>query len=260
MKRRSFLHLAAAMPAMAAAPIDVAAIKSRGNKKVEIVYKSPHTTPNALQATRDGVWVADDHTVDGKNWISLVNYSDGKVIREFQVAGLNNPSGMTVDGQGALWINSTHSGSGLIFNCSADDGKILAKYNCPGSGISYRLKGDPPVARSPLTPAYPPPKNPNARQAAVAVVPDEAQRFRRDRCRSPLRPALSAKAAKAWNTAMACCISQSFRRAASMSWTRRPGKSRRCGRWPVPAHTASVGKAIHSGSPTPTGGRFSGTT
>jgi hypothetical protein len=50
----------------------------------------------------------------------------------------------------------------LIFNCSADDGKILAKYNCPGSGISYRLKGDPPAARSPLTPAYPPPENPSA--------------------------------------------------------------------------------------------------
>src|SRR5262249_12995675 len=129
MKRRSFLGLVAAMPVSAAAPIDVAAIKSRGSKRVEIVYKSPHTTPNGLQATRDGMWVADDRTVDGKNWISLVNYSDGKVIREFQVAGLNNPSGMTVDGQGALWINSTHSGSGLIFNCSAQDGQVLAKYN-----------------------------------------------------------------------------------------------------------------------------------
>ena len=94
----------------------------------------------------------------------------------------------------------------------------------------------------------------------MAVAPDEAQRFHRDRCRSPLRPALWEKAAKAWNTAMACCISQSFQRAASMSWTRRPGKSRRCGRWPAPAHTASVGMAIPCGSPTPTGGRFSGTT
>jgi len=71
MKRRSFLSLVAAMPATAAAPIDVAAIKSRGTKKVEIVYKSPHTTPNGLQATRDGMWVADDRTVDGKNWIAL---------------------------------------------------------------------------------------------------------------------------------------------------------------------------------------------
>ena len=91
MKRRSFLGLVAAMPATAAAPIDVAAIKSRGTKKVEIVYKSPHTTPNGLQATRDGMWVADDRTVDGKNWISLVNYSDGKVIREFQVARPEQP-------------------------------------------------------------------------------------------------------------------------------------------------------------------------
>ena len=65
-----------------------------------------------------------------------MNYADGKVIREFQVAGLNNPSGMTVDGQGTIWINSTHSGSGLIFNCSAEDGNILAKYNCPGRGCA----------------------------------------------------------------------------------------------------------------------------
>jgi len=64
------LGLVGAMPAMAAAPIDVAAIKSRGTKKVEIVYKSAHTTPNALQATREGMWVADDRTVDGKNWVS----------------------------------------------------------------------------------------------------------------------------------------------------------------------------------------------
>jgi sugar lactone lactonase YvrE len=156
------LSFAAVIPAAAAVPIDVKAIKSRGVKKVEIVFKSPHTIPNALQATSDGLWVADDRTVDGRNWISQVNYADGKVIREFQVSGLNNPSGMTVDGQGTIWINSTHSGSGLIFNCSADDGKVLAKYNCPGAGVAYRLQGDPPAARSPLTPAYPPPENANA--------------------------------------------------------------------------------------------------
>jgi sugar lactone lactonase YvrE len=150
------------MPAVAAVPIDAKAIKSRGVKKVEIVYKSPHTAPNGLQATREGLWIADDRTVDGKNWISLVSYADGKVIHEFQVSGMNNPSGMTVDGQGSIWINSTHSGSGLIFNCSADDGKVLAKYNCPGAGVAYRLKGDPPAARSPLTPAYPPPENVSA--------------------------------------------------------------------------------------------------
>ena len=146
--------LRAAPTAVAVAPIDVKSIKSRGAKKVEIVYKSPHTAPNGLQATRDGLWIVDDRTVDGANWVSLVNFADGKVIREFQVQGLSAPSGMTVDANGSLWINSTHSG--LIFNCSSEDGKVIAKYASPGNGTIYHLKGDPPPARSPLPPAYPP--------------------------------------------------------------------------------------------------------
>jgi sugar lactone lactonase YvrE len=137
-----------------AASIDVKSIQSRGSKKVEIAYKSPHTTPNGLQATPEGLWIVDDRTTDGLNYVSLVNFADGKVIREFQVAGLSAPSGMTVDTNGTLWINSTHSG--LIFNCSSQDGKVLAKYASPGTVTIYRLKGDPPTVRSPLPPAYPP--------------------------------------------------------------------------------------------------------
>src|SRR5579871_186386 len=110
MKRRDFIGLAAAVPAMAAAPVDVRSIKSRGTKKVEIAYKSPHTSPNGLQATRDGLWIVDDRTVDGTNYVSLVNFADGKVIREFKVPGLSSPSGMTVDSSDNIWINSTHSG------------------------------------------------------------------------------------------------------------------------------------------------------
>jgi hypothetical protein len=153
MKRRHFLGLAAAMPAMAAAPIDVRSIKSRGSRKVEIVYKSPHTAPNGLQATREGLWVLDDRTVDGNNYVSLVNFGDGKVIRELKVSGLNQPSGLTVDTENNLWINSTHAG--LTFRCNSQDGGVLAKYTCPGVGTIYRLRGDPPAARSPLPSAYP---------------------------------------------------------------------------------------------------------
>jgi sugar lactone lactonase YvrE len=157
MRRRELFGLAAsAVPALAA-PMDVKSIQSRGSKKVEIAYKSPHTTPNGLQATPEGLWIVDDRTTDGLNYVSLVNFADGKVIREFQVAGLSAPSGMTVDANGTLWINSTHSG--LIFNCSSQDGKVLAKYASPGTGTIYRLKGDPLPARSPLPPAYPAEKN-----------------------------------------------------------------------------------------------------
>jgi len=152
MKRREFFGLAAAS-AMSAAPIDVKSIKSR-SVKVEIAYKSPHTAPNGLQTTKEGLWIADARSTDGAGYVSLVNFADGKVIRDFQIPGLSDASGMTVDASDSLWINSTHSG--LIFQCGAQDGKLQAKYAIPGCGPIYRLKGDPPAARSPPTPAYPP--------------------------------------------------------------------------------------------------------
>ena len=163
MNRRHFLGLAATMPAFATVPIDVKSIKTRATKKVEIAYKSPHTRPNGLQSTKDGMWVADDVAGDGGNAITLINFADGKIVRDFKVPGLNNPSGITVDAENNLWINSTHSG--LIFKCNSQDGTILAKYTCPGNGLTYRMKGDPPAARSPLQPAYPAPE-PAANAAA----------------------------------------------------------------------------------------------
>jgi streptogramin lyase len=151
MKRRNFITLAAVAPATAALRIDVASVPTRKIGKIDIVYKSPHSAPNGLQATPEGLWVLDQQP---SNYVSLVNYADGKVIREFQVAGLAGASGITVDAGNAIWINDTHNS--LIVSCDAQDGKILAKYWCPGAGRAYRLKGDPPATRSPLTPAYEP--------------------------------------------------------------------------------------------------------
>lgn len=148
MRRRDFFGIAAAAPAMAAARIDVATIKSRGTKKVEIAYKSPHTKPNGLQATSEGLWVLDQGNT---NFVSLVNFADGKVVREFQ-ADINGASGVTVDPDHVMWITSTHNS--LIVSCSPQDGKTIAKYWTPGAGRIYAMKGDPPAARSPLAPAY----------------------------------------------------------------------------------------------------------
>ena len=80
MRRRSFFGIAAAAaPAFAASAVDVKSIKNRGSKKVEIAYKSPHPAPNGLQATREGLWVLDDRTVDGRNYVSLVSFADGRL-------------------------------------------------------------------------------------------------------------------------------------------------------------------------------------
>jgi len=152
MKRRAFLSMGAALPAMAAVPIDIASIKTRGTKKVEIAYKSIHSKPNGLQATPEGLWQLDESR---DNFVSLVNFGDGKLIREFQATGANGPSGLTVDGNNVMWINS--SDNSMIFACNHHEGKITAKYWAPGAGRTYRVKGDARPAQSPLAPAFPVP-------------------------------------------------------------------------------------------------------
>jgi streptogramin lyase len=152
MRRRDFFGLAA-MPAMAAAPIDIKSIKSRGTKKVDIAYKSPRRVPNGLQATREGLWVLDESR---DNYVTLVNFADGKPIREFQAVGANGPSGLTVDADNVMWIDS--SDNSMIFKCDHQQGKILAKYWAPGAGRTYRVKGDPKPAASTLPPAFPVPE------------------------------------------------------------------------------------------------------
>lgn len=145
-RRRDFFGVAAAVPA-AAATMNITNIKSRGTKKVEIVYKSPHTKPNGLQWTKEGLWVLDQGS---SNYVTLVNLADGKVIRDFQ-ADINGASGVTVDENNVMWITSTHNS--LIVSCSPKDGKTIAKYWTPGAGRIYAMAGDPPAARSPLPPA-----------------------------------------------------------------------------------------------------------
>jgi streptogramin lyase len=153
MRRRDFFGVAAAIPGVAAAArIDVASIKPRGPKKVEIVYKSPHARPNGLQATAEGMWVMDQGTA---NDCTLINYADGRVIRDFKINGADAASGIGVDASGDLWVTSSHNS--LILKCSAQDGKVLAKYWCHGAGRPYRLKGDPAATRSPLESAFPAP-------------------------------------------------------------------------------------------------------
>ena len=138
---------------MAAATIDIRSIKNRGPKKVEIAFKTTRPVPNGLQATTEGLWILDESR---DNYVTLVNFSDGKSIREFQAVGGNGPSGLTVDADDVMWINS--SDNSMIFKCDHHQGKILAKYWAPGAGRTYRMKGDALPAQSPLPPVIRGPK------------------------------------------------------------------------------------------------------
>src|SRR5207302_1106599 len=73
--------------------------------------------------------------------VSLVNFADGKVIREFKIPGMNGPSGLTIDGTDTMWIDS--SDNSMIFKVDHRKGELLAKYWAPGASRSFRMKGDP---------------------------------------------------------------------------------------------------------------------
>jgi hypothetical protein len=167
MKRRYFLGLAAASAA-ASPRMNVANVRTRKTGKVDVVYKSPHAQPNGLQATREGLWVMDQ----GKdNWVSLVNFADGKLIREFK-GDVVAASGLTVDDKNRLWMASTYSCT--IVSCNAADGKTIAKYWTPGAGRIYPQAGDPPQSRTTLKPAYPPDPSPAPAALAAKRAPSAA--------------------------------------------------------------------------------------
>jgi len=142
-RRREFLALGAAAPAMGAArAVNAAPVRHAG--KAEIAFKSPPgTKPNGLQCTKDGIWMIDQG--EG-NRAFLLSYSDGKVLRSFATE-TDRSSGITFD-DGTLWIGSTYNRE--IVHCDAMTGKTLDKHFTPGAGVIYNMVGDPPGRSSPL--------------------------------------------------------------------------------------------------------------
>jgi sugar lactone lactonase YvrE len=164
MRRRDFFGAAAAVaaagvvrPEAASAAympmnrIDVSTIKVRKTGKVDIAYYAPHAKPNGLQATKDGLWIMDQGS---ESYITLVNWADGKPIRDFKTApDVVGASGLTVDPDNVMWVTATHNN--LHVTVDPQDGRILGKYYTPGATRIYPRLGDPPAATSPL-PAAPP--------------------------------------------------------------------------------------------------------
>jgi streptogramin lyase len=163
MRRRDFVGLAAAAPALAT--IDVKKIPVRKAGKVEIVFKSPGPQPNGLQATSDGLWIMDQ---GAGNKAYLTDYK-GKVLRGFETE-TDKSSGITFDGE-ALWIGSTYSRE--IVRCDARTGKGLERRFTPGAGVIYQMAGDPPGRSSPV------PQNlrqrPPAQPSAATPTPAKPQ-------------------------------------------------------------------------------------
>jgi hypothetical protein len=104
----------------------LAAGPSRKIGKVETVFKSPGPHPNGLQATSEGPWIIDQ----SNNWVYLVSYTDGKVLRSF-LTEADRASGITHDGQ-ALWLASTNNRE--LIRTDDKTGKAISKHFTPGSG------------------------------------------------------------------------------------------------------------------------------
>jgi streptogramin lyase len=158
MRRRQFLALAAAAPALGSVAV-------RRVSKVEIVFRSPRgSKPNGLQATEQGLWIMDQG--EG-NRVYLVRYEDGQVLRTLDTEA-DRASGITFDGE-ALWLASTYNR--LIIRADPMTGKTIAKYVAPGAGPIYRMVGDPQPRSSPLAPAKPNDAAPQPRQPGPQQPP-----------------------------------------------------------------------------------------
>lgn len=160
--RRSLMGGAAAamaatitFPRLADARPDLSGVPTRTTGKVEVLYKTPHFGPNGMWLSDEGMWII--HQIPA-NYASLIDLSNGRLIREVQCEGVVSASGICIDEEGVMWIGSTYNS--LIIACDAQTGKAIAKYSTPGAGQIYSMKGDVRGNSSPLEAAYPPPPPP----------------------------------------------------------------------------------------------------
>ena len=116
--RRRILAMAASAPAIAAFPQlasaalpNLSGIRTRNiaSSAIEVIYKTPHTKPNGLDVTSEGMWIMDQGP---ENYASLINPQNGALIREYVCEGVRSASGIAVDGD-TVWVGSTYNRTNL---------------------------------------------------------------------------------------------------------------------------------------------------
>lgn len=113
--------------------------------RFELAFQAPVAHPNGLQATDEGLWIADQD--EGRAF--LVAPDDGAVIRSFST-GAGKSSGVTF-GHGALWmcsnglpktrpptaIDTAHT---RIVKTDPRTGAMLAQFRAPGDSDVHGLE------------------------------------------------------------------------------------------------------------------------
>ena len=114
-------------------------------RRFEFAFQAPVARPNGLQATDDGLWIADQD----EGWAFLVAPDDGKVLRSFRT-GAGKSSGVAF-GRGALWMCSnglpvTRPATAVdtahtrIVKTDPQTGAMLAQFRAPGDSDVHGLQ------------------------------------------------------------------------------------------------------------------------
>ncbi len=146
--RRSFLAgaLGGAALARAQEPPGVKPEQGVPARKAKVVrlFKAPDEHPNALEATRDALWIGGQVTEKAYK----VDWKTGKVLHEVQTDS-HNTSGIAVGG-GYLWMSAngrterrpprpTDNDFDEIFQADLETGKTIRRYRPPWPGGSHGI-------------------------------------------------------------------------------------------------------------------------
>ncbi len=114
--------------------------------RVVPLFRSPDGNPNALETTREGLWIGEQ----GTDAAYLVDWS-GKVLRKVETES-SNTSGIAFGG-GFLWMGSnghtrwrapkptdSPQGRGEILKVDPETGKTVGRYPEPGGGGVHGLE------------------------------------------------------------------------------------------------------------------------
>jgi len=112
--------------------------------RVEVLWKSPDGHPNALEATKEGLWVGEQVTDNAY----LLDWRNGQVLQKVPTES-SNTSGIAYGG-GFLWMaangkslwrspKSTDATDGRVLKIDPRTGTTLERYPVPGGGGVHGL-------------------------------------------------------------------------------------------------------------------------
>ena len=144
MNRRHFMGSLAAAGAAAAAETVAPAEVTAKPYRIEKLFKTPEGHPNAMEATPEGLWIAEQQSDNAY----LLDWKTGKPKRKL-VTESHNTSGIAYGG-GFLWMGAngkslfrplkpTDRDGGEVLKCHPKTGRTLERFPIPDGGGVHGL-------------------------------------------------------------------------------------------------------------------------